>query len=81
MLTKKYGNQYIAKSEKTGKILAHHERMDIVFNKTKNKKDVIISWVPKHGSSYVFRISIGWRKTEFLLDTGAEKTFLSHYLV
>lgn len=57
-LTKKYGNQYIAKSEKTGKVLAHNERVDMVFKKVKDKKDVIISWVPKYGTTYVFRISL-----------------------
>lgn len=57
-LTKKYGNQYIAKSEKTDKVLAHDERMDVVFKKVKNKKDVTISWVPKYGTTYVFRVSL-----------------------
>lgn len=57
-LTKKYGNQYIAKSEKTGKVLAHGERIDLVFNKVKDKKDIILSWVPKYGTTYVFRISL-----------------------
>lgn len=57
-LTKKYGNQYIAKSEKTGKVLAHSERVDMVFKKVKNKKDIIISWIPKYGTTYVFRISL-----------------------
>lgn len=57
-LVKEYGPGYIAKSKKTGKIVAHAKRLDFLFKKTKGKTDVVISWIPKKGARYVFRISI-----------------------
>lgn len=57
-LVKKYSASYVAKSKKTGKVVAHSKRLDFLFKKTKGQSDVVISWVPKKGARYVFRISI-----------------------
>jgi len=59
-LTEKYGPGYIAKDKKSGKIIAHASRVDILMEKVKSKakKEVIISWIPKHGAQYVFGISL-----------------------
>jgi hypothetical protein len=57
-LVKKYSASYIAKNKKTGKVVAHSKRLDLLFKKTKEHSDVVISWVPKKGARYVFRISI-----------------------
>lgn len=57
-LVKKYGPGYIAKSKKTGRVIAHDKRLDLLFDKTKDETDVVISWVPKKGARYVFRISL-----------------------
>ena len=56
-IIKKYGPGYIAKNKKTGKVVAHAKRIDILFNKTKNRSDIVISWVPKKNARYIFRIS------------------------
>lgn len=56
-LVKKYGPGYIAKNKKTGKVVAHSKHIDILFNKTKNRSNIVISWVPKKNARYVFRIS------------------------
>jgi len=57
-LIKKYGPGYVAKSQKTGRVVAHAKRLDILFRKTKKRADVTISWVPKQDARYVFRISL-----------------------
>lgn len=57
-LVKKYGPGYIAKSKKTGRVVAHAKRIDVLFNKTKDRKDIVIKWIPKSGARYVFKISI-----------------------
>jgi len=56
-LVKKYGPGYIAKNKKTGKVIAHAKRIDVLFKKTKDKTDIVISWIPRRGARYVFRIS------------------------
>lgn len=56
-LAKKYGSGYVAKNKKTGRVVAHARRLDLLFKKTEKKSDLIISWVPKKGARYVFRIS------------------------
>lgn len=56
-IVKKYGPGYIAKSRKTGQVVAHAKRLDVLFKKTHKKTDVTISWVPKSNAKYVFRIS------------------------
>lgn len=56
-LIKKYGPGYIAKSRQTGKVIAHAKKLDILFKKTGKRTDVVISWVPKQNTKYVFRIS------------------------
>lgn len=57
-LIKKYGPGYVAKSRKTGKVVAHAKRLDVLFEKTKKRKELTISWVPKKGTRYVFRIPL-----------------------
>jgi len=57
-LIKKYGPGYVAKSRRTGRVVAHAKRLDLLFKKTKKRADVVISWVPKSGARYVFRISV-----------------------
>lgn len=57
-LIKKYGPGYVAKSKKSGRVVAHAKRIDILFNKVKGRDDVVISWVPKPNTRYVFRISV-----------------------
>ena len=60
-LTEKYGPGYIAKDKKTGRIVASAKRVDTLMKKVKGgkeEKEVIISWIPKHGAQYVFNISL-----------------------
>ncbi len=56
-LIKKYGPGYIAKSRKTGRVIAHAKRLDVLIKKTGKREDITISWVPKSNAKYVFRIS------------------------
>ena len=46
-LAKKYGASYVARSKKTGKVVADSKRIDLLVKKTKDRSDVTISWVPK----------------------------------
>lgn len=55
---KKYGPGYVAKAVKSGKVLAHAKKLDVLFKKTKKRRDVVISWIPKYGQRYAFRISL-----------------------
>lgn len=57
-LIKKYGPGYVAKNKKTGKVIAHALRIDLLFKKTGKRSDISISWIPKGNAKYVFRISI-----------------------
>jgi hypothetical protein len=57
-LINKYGPGYVAKNKKTGRVIAHAKRLDILFKNTKAKSDVTIAWIPKGGARYVFRISV-----------------------
>lgn len=57
-IIKKYGPGYVAKNRKTGRVVAHAKRLDVLFGKAKKRTDVVISWVPKKGARYVFRISV-----------------------
>lgn len=57
-LVKKYGSGYIAKNRKTGRVVAHAKRLDVLFKETKDKTDVTISWIPRQNARYVFRISV-----------------------
>lgn len=56
-LIKKYGPGYLAKHPKTGRVVAHAKRLDLLFKKTGKNNKLIISWIPKAGSRYVFHIS------------------------
>lgn len=53
-LIKKYGPGYVAKSKKTGKVIASAKRLDFLFKKTKDKTNIVISWIPKKDARYVF---------------------------
>lgn len=53
-LIKKYGPGYVAKNKKTGRVIAFAKRIDVLFEKTKEKKDVVISWLPKKNTRYCF---------------------------
>ncbi|OGF98662.1 hypothetical protein A3D78_03255 [Candidatus Gottesmanbacteria bacterium RIFCSPHIGHO2_02_FULL_39_14] len=57
-LIKKYGPGYVAKNRKTGRIIAHAKRLDVLFKKTGKKADVTISWIPEKNAKYVFGISL-----------------------
>jgi len=62
-LAKKYGPGYVARIANTTTILAFHKRADRLLEKIKDKKEfkenrVIISWIPKYGGRYVFKISL-----------------------
>lgn len=57
-LIKKYGPGYVAKNKKTGRVLAHATRLDILFKKTGKKTGISISWLPKGNAKYVFSISL-----------------------
>jgi len=57
-LVKKYGASYVAKSKKTGRVVANSKRIDLLVKKTKDRSDLTISWVPKNNARYVFKISI-----------------------
>ena len=56
-LIKKYGPGYVAKDNKTGKVVAHSKRIDTLFKATIDK-NVVIGWVPGEKSRYVFRVSL-----------------------
>jgi hypothetical protein len=57
-LVKKYGPGYVAKKTKTGRIVAHAKRLDVLFKETKHRTNVTISWIPQPNVKYVFGISI-----------------------
>jgi len=57
-LIKKYGSGYVAWNKKSGRVVAHAKRLDVLFKKTKDKDKVVFSWIPKQGARYVFRISL-----------------------
>lgn len=56
-LIKKYGPGYIAKNKKTGRVVAYAKRLDFLFKKTKDKTNIVISWIPKKNARYVFKVS------------------------
>ena len=58
VLVKKYGPGYVAKSQKTGRVVAHAKKLQALFNQTKNRDNIVISWIPKPNTRYVFRVSI-----------------------
>lgn len=55
-LVKKYGASYIARSKKSGKVVAHAKRIDILIKKTKKRSDVTISWVPRENVRYAWSV-------------------------
>lgn len=57
-LIKKYGPGYVATNKKTGKVVAHAKRVDFLLKKTKNQTNIVISWIPKQNTRYVFQISL-----------------------
>lgn len=56
-LIKQYGPGYVAKNKKTGKVIAHAKRLDVLFKKTKKKAGITIAWIPQGNTKYVFRVS------------------------
>lgn len=57
-LVKKYGASYVARSKKTGRVVAHSKRIDVLVKKMKERLGVTISWVPRDNARYVFKISL-----------------------
>ncbi|MEK9143003.1 MAG: hypothetical protein AAB481_00010 [Patescibacteria group bacterium] len=57
-LIKKYGPGYVAKNKKTGRVVAHAKRLDVLFEKTRKKTDITIAWIPQGNTKYVFRVSL-----------------------
>ncbi len=57
-LVKKYGASYVARNKKTGKVLAHSKRIDVLVKKMKEKLGVTISWIPRENARNVFKISL-----------------------
>ena len=57
-IIKKYGPGYVAKTKKSGRVVAHARTLDVLFDKTKDREDLTIAWVPKEGGRYVFGVSI-----------------------
>lgn len=85
-IIKKYGPGYIAKSRKTGRVIAHAKKLDLLFKKTGKRTDVTISWVPKSNVKYVFRITLPLllgrkdifeEKYNLLLDSKRKLTVIS----
>lgn len=67
-LSRKFGESYVALDTKTNKVVAHARRADKLVEQIKDTKKfkedkLIISWVPKYGAQYVFRISPLLRKS------------------
>ena len=56
-LIKKYGSGYIARNIKTGRVLAHNKRIDILFKKVGGNKDIVIGWLPEPNVRYAFVVS------------------------
>lgn len=54
VLIKKYDSGYIAKNRKIGRVVTHAKRLDLLFDETKNKTDLTISWIPQRNARYVF---------------------------
>ena len=64
-LAKKYGQGYIARTE-SNKVFAFAKRVDLLLDQVKDKKEfkenkLIISWIPKYGQRYAFKISLRLR--------------------
>lgn len=62
-ISKEYGQCYVARLKGTNKIVAHAKTVNKLVDKIKDKKEfnqdkVVISWVPKYGARYLFRISL-----------------------
>ena len=61
--SKKYGPGYVARIEGGMKVLAAAKKVDSLVEKIKNMKEfqqnkTVISWIPKYGQRYVFKISL-----------------------
>lgn len=67
-LAKRYGGGYVARLADTTKVIAHAKETDKLLKKIKDRKEfqenkVVISWIPKYGARYVFKISLRLRKS------------------
>lgn len=58
LLIKKYGPGYIAESKKTGKIIDHSTNLKILFDRVKDKQNIVISWLPQPNTRYVLKLSV-----------------------
>jgi hypothetical protein len=57
-LVKKYSASYVARNKKTGRVIAHSKRIDVLVKKIKKRLGVTISWIPRENARYVFKISL-----------------------
>ncbi|MBI4067045.1 hypothetical protein HY407_01575 [Candidatus Gottesmanbacteria bacterium] len=62
-LSQKFGECYVARLKDTDKVIAHAKDADQLLAKIKGREEfkknkLVISWIPKYGARYVFRISL-----------------------
>lgn len=62
-LSKKYGPGYVARIDGGTKVFAAAKKVDSLVLKIKDKKEflenkLVISWIPKYGQRYAFRVSL-----------------------
>jgi len=62
-LAKKYGEGYVARVSGTARVMAFAKKVDQLLEKIKDKKEfkenkLTISWIPKYGQKYSFKISL-----------------------
>ena len=62
-LSKKYGPGYVARMDGGAQVLASAKKVSSLVEKIKNKKEwqenkLVISWIPKYGQKYAFRVSL-----------------------
>ncbi len=58
-MSQKYGDGYVARIQGTTRVIAHAKRADDLMKKIcdmdeSTKKKLVISWVPKHDTTYTF---------------------------
>lgn len=67
-MSKKYGTGYVARIQGSTKVIAFAKRADTLMKKIQDteefkKKQLVISWVPKHDTTYVFGLSVPFRRS------------------
>lgn len=65
-LARKYGQGYVARISGGTKVFAFSKKVDTLVEKIKDKKEfkenkLVISWVPKFGQRYAFKVSFRLR--------------------